>query len=363
MRAGPALVAAAAAVLASIAPARAEPYLAARTGLGCGSCHWNRTGGGGRTAYGAGYGAQTLPWKKLAPGHGLVDGAIGERVRVGLDARGGYDATFRDAGPYIGEIALSEANLYLGAELLKDRLSFYLDEHVAPGGAAAREAFGLFTLDAAGFYVKGGKFFLPFGIRFQDDEAATRRGTGFTFETADLGLEAGVDDGRWSSALSVSNGTSGGAEQDNDKQYCWTGARIWPRGRIGVSLSNNDLPAAAHRSVGGIFGMVRTGPVVLLGELDAIRDDDGTTPERRGEAGQLELDVAAHAGLTVRAFAGAYDLDVGDAVGRQSQWGAGLDWTPLPGLQIRGSVRVRDGPASVPGSRDDQLRVEAHLYF
>ena len=38
--------------------ARAEPLFAARTGLGCGSCHLNRTGGGGRTAYGAGYGAQ-----------------------------------------------------------------------------------------------------------------------------------------------------------------------------------------------------------------------------------------------------------------------------------------------------------------
>jgi hypothetical protein len=141
--------------LASTGIARAEPLFAARTGLGCASCHLNRTGGGGRTAYGAGYGAQTLPWKKLAPAHGLFDGAVGERVRIGFDGRGGYLATFRDAGPYIGEAKLQEADVYFGADLIKDTLSIYIDEHVAPGGASSREAFALYAIERAGFYVKG----------------------------------------------------------------------------------------------------------------------------------------------------------------------------------------------------------------
>ena len=343
--------------------ARAEPLFAARTGLGCASCHLNRTGGGGRTAYGAGYGAQMLPWKKLASGHGLFDGAIGERVRIGLDARGGYLATLRDPGPYIGEAKLSEADVDLAVDLLRNRLLIYLDEHVAPGGASSREAFALYTIERAGFYVKGGRFFLPFGLRFQDDEAATRRATGFTFESADVGAEVGADDGRWSTALSITNGTSGGAEGDNGKQYSWTGARVFSLGRLGLSLSTNDLPARAHRTVAGAFGTFRAGPVVVLAEADVIHDDDGTNPQRRGGAGHLELDALAHAGLTLRAFAGASDLDRNDGISRSTQWGVGVDWTPLPGLQVRGLYRARDGPSSVPGAKDDQAVVEAHVYF
>jgi len=352
-------------VLASLVSgvARAEPLFAARTGLSCASCHVNRTGGGGRTAYGAGYGAQTLPWKKLAPGHGLFDGAIGDRVRVGLDARGGYLATFRDAGPYIGEAKFSGADLYLGVDLLKDKLVVYIDEHVAPGGASSREAFALYAFDRAGFYVKGGKFFLPFGLRFQDDEAATRRFTGFTFETADVGAEVGMDDGTWTTALSITNGTSGGAEADNGKQYSWTGARLFSLGRFGLSASTNDLPAGAHRTVAGAFGTFRAGPVVVLTEADVIRDNDGTNPERRGGAGHLEVDGLAHAGLTLRVFAGAGDLDRDDGVGRFTQWGVGADWTPLPGLQLRALYRARNGPSSAPGANDDQASIEAHVYF
>jgi len=338
MRVAPALVAL---VVAAGGVARAEPYLAARTGLDCASCHLNRTGGGGRTAYGAGYGAQTLPWAKLAPAHGLFDGAIGERVRLGFDARGGYLATFRDMGPYIGEAKLQEANVYLGVDLLKDKLSVYLDEHVAPGGASAREAFAMFAIDRAGFYVKGGKFFLPFGLRFEDDEAATRRATGFTFETADIGAEVGLAAGGWTTALAITNGNSGGAEADNGKQYSWSGARIFSSGRIGVSASTNDLPAGARRSLAGAFCTYRAGPMVVLAEADLIEDDDGTSLERRGGAGHVEVDALAHAGLTVRLFAGAADPDRADGVPRQTQW----------------------GPAEVPGARDDQAWLEAHVYF
>jgi hypothetical protein len=236
-------------LMAALAPsvARAEPMFAARTGLGCASCHMNRTGGGGRTAYGAGYGANTLPWRKLAPGHGLFDGALVDRVRLGLDGRGAYVGTFRDPGPYIGEAKLSELNLYLGVDLVKDTAARSTSMSTSlPAALHRREAFAMYTIDRAGFYAKAGKFFLPFGLRFQDDEAATRRTTGFTFETADIGAEVGADNGTWSTALAITNGTSGGAEQDNGKQYCFTGARIFSLGRIGLSASINDLPAGAH---------------------------------------------------------------------------------------------------------------------
>jgi len=345
------------------AATRAEPYLAARTGLTCGTCHLNRTGGGGRTAYGAGYGARTLPWRKMVAGHALVDGAIGERIRLGFDGRGAYAATFRDPGPYIGEAKISEADVYLGVELVTDTLAIYLDESVAPGGASAREAVAVYSAPRAALYAKAGKFFLPFGLRLQDDEAATRRGTGFTLDTSDVGAEVGFDDGRWTSALSITNGTSGGAETDNDKQIVWTGARLWSLGRLGLSASNNDLPARAHRTVAGAFGTFRADPVVVLAEVDVLRDNDGVHPERRGAAGHVELDAAAYDGLDLRAFVGAYDLDRDDGERRLSQWGVAADWTPLPGLQVRATYRNRKGPAAAPGSGDDVGTIEIHVYF
>lgn len=348
---------------AGASAAHAEPYLAARTGLGCASCHLNRTGGGGRTLYGAGYGAQTLPWKKLAPGHGLFDGAVGDRLRLGVDGRGGYVGTFRDVGPYIGVAQIAEANVYLGVDLLKDRLQVYIDERIAPGGATAREAFALYAFQTSGLYLKGGKFFLPFGLRLYDDDAANRRGTGFTFETSDIGAEVGFDDGAWTSALAVSNGTGGAAEQDNDKEYTWSGAKLWTKGRYGLSVSWNDLPRSAHRTVGGVWGTFKAGWMVGLAEVDTIHDADGVHPETKGRAGQLELDFAAMSGLTVRTFGGTYDLNVDEPGGAISHWGVGADWTPLPGLQLRAYYRAGYGPTSLPTTRDDRVVAEVHVYF
>jgi hypothetical protein len=357
------LVALAALAAVAALPARAEPYLAIRTGLNCDACHVNRTGGGERTAYGASYGATTLPWKKLLGDSKLFDGAVGDRVRIGADGRGGYVGHLPESGPYLGEILISEANLYLGADLIPDRLKFYVDEHVAPGGASSREAFAMYSTRWHGFYAKGGKIFLPFGLRLQDDDAATRRGTGFTFSTSDLGLEVGASGERWMTAASVSNGTAGAAEQDNRKQYVATAAWIHPLGRIGASISNNALPAGARRTVAGVFGGFHADRLVVLTEIDRTQEVDAGGAQRKGAAGHVEADLAVPAAVTLRAWTGAYDLDTSDAEPRFAQWGIGTDWTPLPGLQLRVFYRARSGPASAAGSGDDEVSAEVHVYF
>lgn len=350
-------------ILAAASAARAEPHLAVRTGLTCGACHINRTGGGGRTAYGAGYGARTLPWKPSAAG-GLFDGQVHERVRLGADLRAAYAATFRAGGePYLGEYRLSEVNLYLGVDLLPERLTLYLDGRFAQGQAGSREAFALYRAAKAGVYVKAGRFFVPYGIRLLDDDAATRRPVGFTFDEADTGIEAGVDTGTWVSSLAVTNGSGGGPETDNKKQYSWVGGYVRPRWRVGLSASRNELPNDAGRTVAGPSAGLRSGPVVLFAEYAWIEDRDATGATVREEAAHVEADWLVLRGLNLRVWAGAVDPERGATRDRRDQCGLAIEWTCLPGLQVRGLVRLRDGPQEVPGSRDDQAAIEIHLYF
>lgn len=334
---------------------RAEPYLAVRTGLSCASCHVNRTGGGERTAFGAGYGASTLPARWLEADT-LFDGAIGERLRLGADARAGYVGHLPRDGPYLGEFRVFEANLYAAVDLLPERLLFYVDERVAPGSASNREAFALLASHRAGTYAKAGRFFVPFGLRLLDDDAATRRASGFTFENPDTGLEAGFDTGRFTGYLSITNGSAEVGDSDNRKQYAGTGTWIGSWARIGLSAASNDLPGFAHRTVAEGFAGLHAEPIVLLFAYTRTMDSDTDGARVRGEAGHVEVDVALTRGLTVRAWRGAHDPDrtvPGDSL---EQWGIGTDVTPLPGLQVRGFWRARNGG-------DDEVRLEAHVYF
>lgn len=339
---------------------RAEPQFALRAGLACSSCHMNVTGGGGRTAYGAGYGARTLPASKVS---GLFDGAVGERLRLGADLRASYQGNVRDTGGYVGEYKTGEGNIYLAVDLLPDRIALYAGEKIAPGGAANLEAFALVRAGTAGLYAKAGRFYPPFGLRLQDDEAATRRFTGFTFESPDTGVEFGASSGAWSTAVAVTNGTQGAAETNNGKAIAWSGNWVRPRGRLGLTAAYNDLPAAASRLIGGVYGGLRAGPVVFLGEADRLTDHDETGLGRSGFAAHLEADVALREGLVFRGWVGAFDPEQGAAGDRRTQQGAGLDGTPLPGLQLRLFYRRRGGPDAVPGSRDDQAVLEVHIYF
>ena len=343
-------------LLVSASPALAEPYIAVRSGLSCASCHVNRTGGGGRTAYGAGYGTNTLPARRLPGDATLFDGALGERVRVGADARAGYVGHLPDQGPYLGEFQLFEANLYAAVDLLPGRLTFYLDEHVAPGSAANREAFGLLSAHKAGAYVKAGRFFVPFGLRLLDDDAATRRASGFTFENPDTGVELGADTGRWVGTVSVSNGTSSANDADNRKQYVGMGTWIGSWARVGLSAASNDLPGLAHRTLGEGFAGFHVDRLILLLAYTRTIESDLEGTRLKGEAGHLEADVAITRGITARAWKGAHDPDRSLQGDTLSQWGVGADVTPLPGLQLRGYWRKRD-------AGDDEVRVEAHLYF
>lgn len=345
--------------------AAAEPYLALRDGLACSACHVNRTGGGLRTPFGAGVGRESLPWWIPSWSEGAFDGSLHPRVRVGADLRAGYFGILPadEENHFVGEFRVAEGNVYLAVDVIPERLAIVVDERVAPGGAGAREAFALVRIGPEGLYAKAGKFQLPFGWRLQDDDAETRRRTGRTFDSADLGIEIGADPGPFTLAAAVTNGTDGGAETDNGKQAGLRAEYVSSHVRGGVSGSVNDLPGAASRRLTGVFGGARTGPVLWLAEWDRIEDRAADGSRLRGSASHAEAVWLARRGLAVRAWFGRFDPDRDVAGNALDQMGIGADWTPLPGLQVRAYYRGRNGPVAAEGSRDDRVAVEIHVYF
>ncbi|HJZ12388.1 MAG TPA: hypothetical protein VJ521_09570, partial [Acidobacteriota bacterium] len=124
----------------------AEPYLAAREGLRCSSCHLNQTGGGQRNRMGAGYGALDLPWQKVDMTQKKIPhywSFLDDLIAIGGDFRVLNRSIFEEDN-HRNTFQTEKSNVYLSLNLIPDMLSFYLDESVAQGGAQSREIFGLF---------------------------------------------------------------------------------------------------------------------------------------------------------------------------------------------------------------------------
>ncbi|MFQ5641358.1 MAG: hypothetical protein ACE5IR_25545, partial [bacterium] len=72
-----------------IRSAKAEPYLALRTGFKCSQCHVNRTGGGKRTEFGLTYSQTHLYMKLLGSKEEpvLFDSKLNRSISVGANFR------------------------------------------------------------------------------------------------------------------------------------------------------------------------------------------------------------------------------------------------------------------------------------
>src|SRR4029077_10870802 len=206
--------------------ARAEPYLAVRSGAKCSDCHTNQDGGGKRTAFAHIHAHDILNDLRILPlpkGVESFNGELSPYVSIGSDLRirstttwngpetsPGRVAENRAFRPHFESenIAVQEALGYIEVNLWPDVLSLYGDFNAAGGGVTARETFALLKLPYT-LFMKGGRFFVPFGLRVFEDEHYIRTNTGFTFQNPDEGVEFGIQPGPFYLATSVTNGTAG----------------------------------------------------------------------------------------------------------------------------------------------------------
>ncbi len=333
-----------------------EPYLSVRTGFRCAQCHTNRTGGGGRNAFGSVYAQAFLPaWRGPFQGRSL-NGVLS----VGANLRLLGSGTISDSSPRTA-FRLSEANVQVEARLVADVLTVYVDEIVGPGSATTREAFVLLENLPLDGYVKAGKFLLPYGLRLPDDNAFIRQRTGFSYATPDEGVELGIEPGPLSLFLAVTNGTQGATENNDSKQITATGALIFPSFRIGGSASRNDAPGARRDVVGG-FGGFSLGRFTFLGEVDYIRDTPTGGAETEQLAAYLEGNFLAVRGLNAKVAYGFLDPNADIGENARTRMRIGLEAFPIPFFQISTFyTRLNDIPQAVTDL--DRLSVELHAFF
>lgn len=357
-------------VLSSAAAVKAEPYLAVREGLKCSACHVNRTGQGKRNAFGVSFSQNKLP-ALVTPAsqrEDVINRNISEFLSVGADFRLVNNTIVRvkNATPPAktqNTFLLLEGNVYGELTLMKDHLTFYVDEQIAPGAASNREVVGIIRGLPNNAYVKVGRMILPYGLRLWDSEAFIRSQTGLSGQ--DFGVEIGVEPGPVSLSAAVSNGEPFSIIDSNrGKQFSLTLSGVSPHARVGGSFSvNTSDPAAPIRkalTMGGPFIGLTGGPVTVLGEFDVIRRYVGTKyVTQKVVYGEANL-------LFTRGVNAKVAYDYFDSNGGPTRKRVRIGFEPFltQFLQPRVFYAV-NRPHVLPGgvANGDQLTFELHMFF
>jgi hypothetical protein len=346
--------------------AQAEPYLAVQTGLKCVNCHVNPSGGGMRNAFGNAWARNELAARTVTPpgGDAADPGWTGEVQRylsLGGNVRTGLryeDTPGLDAE---SEFAISRATVYAALRAIPNLLTIYLDEQVAPGGALTREAYALLTPSSGRYTVKAGKFFLPHGLRLQDDTAFVRQVTGMNFDTPDHGVEVGLEMPRWSAQLGVTNGTAGAGENDSMKQTSFNASYVASRWRVGASYNYNNADLG-DREISGVYAGFRTGPISWLAEADFVTDD-GPTGERDTYVSLLEGNWRLRRGHNLKVTYEYFDPDNDLDEDERERYSIVWEHSPMQHLQSRIGARFYNGVPEDAASNRDLFFAELHVYF
>jgi hypothetical protein len=344
--------------------ASAEPYLAVETGLKCASCHVNPSGGGKRTPFGIAYAKSQIAAHTVTTGKQRKPwiGDLNKWFSIGGNFRGGYDSVDIPTAGSSSEFAVSRTTVYAQVRAVPNLLSIYVDEKLAPGDPLNREAYLLLTPKHGKYTVKAGQFFLPFGLRLQDDNAFVRQTSGVNFNTPDNGLELGLELPKWSAQLAVTDGDAGGGNKPgSNNRLSLSAVYVRPRWRVGASSNLNKDPLG-DRAMQSAFAGVRTGPIAWLSEVDFIRDE---TPigHRNQYASLLEGNWRMRKGHNLKLTYEYLDPDRNRTGDEQERYSLVWEYSPIQFVQARVGTRAYNGIPNFVTSNRDEWFAEFHVYF
>ena len=341
----------------------AEPYLAVSKGMKCSSCHSHPAGGGKRNIYGNVFAQSELPAQRVGDDEAeLWTGEIVKWLSVGANLRASYNYVDIPNTDSTSEFSVTRGTVYAEATLVPNRLSLYLDLQVAPGSSINREAYVRLNSASKQFHFAAGQFFLPYGLRLQDDSAFIRQVTGINFFSPDRGVQFGYEAGSWSTMLSVTNGSGGGAETDSGKQVSLIANYVRPLWRAGLSFNAND-DDAGDRQMQNVFFGLKTGRLVWLAEADLITDDLPNGKEQDSIAGLFEGNWLFRKGHNLKISYDYFDPDKDVDEDQQVRWSLVWEYTVMQFLQGRFGARIYDGIPQIDSQNRNEFFAEIHGFF
>jgi len=344
-------------------PAAGEPYLAVFQGMQCSSCHSHPAGGGLRNAYGNTYAQTELPSRRAGKSDAAYwTGVVADWLSVGGDLRAEY--RYVDTPNVASQSAfdVSKATLYVEASIIPGRLSVYIDQQLAPGSSLNREAYVRLKSTDHAWYLAAGQFFLPYGLRLQDDTAFVRLASGVNFTAPDRGVQVGYEHGPWSTQLSLTNGSGGGTEFDAGKQASFVAQFVQSAWRAGASANHNNSELG-DRTMYSIFAGIRTGPIAWLAEADVISDELPAGSDRNAIAGLVEANWRLSRGHNIKVTYDYFDPDDDISENQQARYSLIWEHSPMQFMQGRVGVRLYDGIPQVDSQNRDEYFVELHGFF
>jgi hypothetical protein len=377
MRAGQLILAAGALLALLAARASAEPYLAVRSGAKCSDCHTNLDGGGKRTAFAHIHAHDILHDLRILPlpkGVESFNGELNQYVSIGGDLRVRSTTTW-DSGPNAEgrvpenrafrphfaseELNVQEALGYIEVTLWPDVLSLYGDFNAAGGGVTARETVAILKLPWDTF-VKGGRFFPPFGLRLYEDASFVRTDTGFTFQNPDEGIEFGVMPGPFYVAASVTNGAGG----DRDVLTSLNAYGVFDD----LPVVRNVLAGASvarqsnQRTVSAFYAGANLWKFTYLGEFDLYDDRTVLPPDtgRNQYASYAEVDLLLFDWFNVR---GTFDFLKVSGDRNTTRYTIGAEPFIDRFIQPRLYYVINNGPGNEPQLNTTALVFELHFFF
>jgi len=343
--------------------AMAEPYLAVMKGMQCSSCHSHPSGGGKRNVYGNVYAQTELPARRVGDRSAkLWTGEVFAWLSVGADLRAGYEFVDVPNARSESEFDITRATVYVEATLVPNRLTIYVDQQIAPDSMENRELYLKLKTSDSKFHIAAGQFFLPYGLRLEDDSAFVRQASGVNFNSPDRGIQLGYESGPWSTQISVTNGTGVGPVLDSADQVSFVAQYVQQRWRAGVSFNSLDAAAGDRQMQNAFFGL-KTGPVVWLGELDFISDEVPGASSQDAIAGLIEGNWLFRRGHNLKVSYEYLDPDTSISENHQVRWSLLWEYTPMQFLQVRSGARLYDGIPQVDFQNRDEFFVELHGFF
>jgi hypothetical protein len=324
-------------------------------------CHTSPSGGGQRTAYGNVFAQTELAGTTLDLGS-LWTGEMTRFLAVGGDIRGGWKQIDVPGQPATSDTELDEFLAYVEIRPFPRHLTLYVDAKLRPDDPVVREQYVRLSTADNRWSLRGGQFFLPYGLRLQDDDAFVRQVGGINFNTPDIGWELGLEQGKWSAQLAISRGTAGGPEIDSGKQYSLRVSHVTSKWRVGGSLNFNDAKFG-DRKMQNVFAGLRTGRVAWLAELDYIVDDGTPTGRRKLLTSLAEANIALKRGHNLKLTLEHFDPDLDVSEDQQNRLSMVWEYFPVQFVQTRLGYRRYDGIPQNPVQNREQMFVELHLLF